>query len=407
VTGTAGYYNETHLQLQTTGSTGGGGGNPTLVATTPANGATDVARNTPIMFIFSEAMAPQQSILWTGADASKFTYSWGFGGQFLTATYSGGFPANTTIGYNLQAGPTGFKDLQGNPLVTPAQGNFTTGTSGGGSTGGGTGVDPCLTGRILRPETAAAPFSNRCNLCRRAIARRCLIRKALHPLLPRTFPTNQTVNTVHVTGPNNIDITLDKLSTPNATIFSAFQQAPSAAALEAAFPAGNYTITASPAGSGVVAVPNVTAVPVPTIQNLTQLKSLDPTKDFVLNFSPFTGAQGQFDSIQIQIQADGSDRHFYAPDYCLNRTLPVTATSTTIPANTFAAGDKLSGSINFNKFSVNSNAIPNTVLSAGAFVSTKFDFTGGSTGSEVHWNTPVINANGRSLSPLRLRQGRR
>jgi hypothetical protein len=39
VTGTAGYYNETHLQLQTTGSTGGGGGNPTLVATTPANGS--------------------------------------------------------------------------------------------------------------------------------------------------------------------------------------------------------------------------------------------------------------------------------------------------------------------------------------------------------------------------------
>jgi hypothetical protein len=237
------------------------------------------------MFIFSEAMAPQQSILWTGADASKFTYSWGFGGQFLTATYSGGFPANTTIGYNLQAGPTGFKDLQGNPLVTPAQGNFTTGTSGGGSTGGGTGVDPCLTGTNTPAGNSSGSVFKSLQFVQTSNSAPVPDTESPASAFATYIPTNQTVNTVHVTGPNNIDITLDKLSTPNATIFSAFQQAPSAAALEAAFPAGNYTITASPAGSGVVAVPNVTAVPVPTIQNLTQLKSLDPTKDFVLNFS--------------------------------------------------------------------------------------------------------------------------
>jgi hypothetical protein len=392
VTGTAGYYNETQFTIETTGSGGGGGGGgPTLVATTPTNGQTDVARNTPVMFIFSQAMAPQQSILWTGVDASKFTYSWGFGGQFLTATYAGGFPANTTIGYNLQAGPTGFKDLQGNALVTPAQGSFTTGTSGGGSTGGGTGgPDPCLTGTNTPSGNSSGSVFKSLQFVQTSNSAPTPDPENPAAAFATYFPTNQTVNSVQVTGPNNLNITVDKI--PLTSFFSTFQEFPSGAALDATFPAGNYTITASPAGSGVVSVPAVSAVPVPTIQNLTQLQTFDPTKDFVLNFSPFTGASGQFDSIQIGINADGNDHHFYAPDYCLNRLLPVTATSVTIPASTFAAGDKLSGYISFNKFTVNANAIPKTTLSAAATVMTKFDFTGGSTGSDVRWNAPQFDA---------------
>jgi hypothetical protein len=388
VTGTAGYYNETQFNIQTTGDGGGGGGdNPTLLTSNPTNGQTDVPRNTTVMFIFSTAMAPQQSIVWTGADASKFTYSWGFGGQFLTATYSGGFNANTTIGWSLLGGPTGFKDLQGNPL-TPAQGSFTTGTSGG-STGG---PDPCLTNTNNPSGGSSGSIFKSLQFVQTSNSAPVPDTESPASVGGTYIPTNQTVNAVQITGPNNINITLDKIALPTGNFFSAFRQFPSAAALDAAFPAGNYTINASPAGSGVVSVQAASALPVPTIQNLTQLQSLDPTKAFTLNFSPFTGASGQFDAIQIIITAAGSDRHFYAPDYCLNRTLPNTATSVTIPANTFQAGDKLSGSISFSKFSVNANAIPNTTLSAAATATTSFDFTGGGNGSEVRWNAPQFDA---------------
>jgi hypothetical protein len=393
VTGTAGYANDTQFTISTGGDGGGGGGDdteaPTLAFTTPTNGQTGVAVNTTVNFIFSEAMAKQQLIQWTGADASKFGYSWSSDGQFLTATYSGGFAANTTITYNLQAGPTGFKDLAGNPLVTPAQGSFTTGT-GGGSTGGGTGVDPCLTDTNKPTTGSSGSVFKALQFVQTSNSAPVPDTKDPAAAFATYFPTNQTVNTVRITGPNNVDITLDKI--PTTSFFSTFQQFPSAAALDAAFPAGNYTITASPAGSGVVNVQAASALPVPTIQNLTQLQALDPTKDFLLNFSPFTGASGQFDNIQITINADGSTRHFYAPDYCLNRTLPNTARSVTIPANTFQAGDKLSGSISFNRFSVNANGIPNTTLSAGVTVTTSFDFTGGSTGSDVRWNAPQYDA---------------
>jgi len=391
VTGTAGYYNETQFSILTGEGNGGGGGNPTLVASNPTNGQTDVARNSTVMFIFSTAMAPQQSIVWTGADASKFSYAWGFGGQFLTATYSGGFNASTTIGWSLLGGPTGFKDLQGNPL-TPAQGSFTTGTSGGGgSTGGGTGNDPCLIGTNTAPAGSSGSVFKMLQFVQTSNSAPVPAPEIPASAFATYNPTNQTVNSVHVTGPNGIDLTLEKI--PFSSLFFASQDFASAAALDATFPAGNYTITASPAGSGVLAVQAASAMPVPTIQNLTQLQSLDPTKAFVLNFSPFTGASGQFDSIQIQINADGSDRHFYAPDFCLPRTLPVTATSVTIPANTFQAGDKLKGHISFNKFAVNTNAIPNTILSAGATATTSFDFTtGGGTGSDVRWNAPQFDA---------------
>jgi hypothetical protein len=400
-TGTAGYYNETQFSVSTTGSGGGGGTTgggtgddttpPALLFTTPTPGSTGVPASSPVVFLFSEAMAKQQSIQWggTGVNAANFTYSWTPDGQALTATYTGGFPANTTVTYALQGGDTGFKDLAGNALPAGAQGSFTTGTSGGGTTGGGTGNDPCRNTNSVPSGTGGGSLFKMLQFTQTGNADPVPDPDAPASAIASYSPaTNQTVTAVKVTPPTGTPITLSNLF----NTYFAIQSFPSAAAMDAVLQPGNYTITVTPVGSGTVVVPAISTIPTPKILNLAALASFDPTKDFVLNFSPFTGASG-FDAIAIDITAPGG-HHFYAPDYCLPRPLPNTATSVTIPANTFSAGDKLSGGIQFSKFSVNSNSIPNTFLSAGAFAITSFDLAGGTTGSGVSFNPPAINPDG-------------
>ncbi len=390
VTGTSGYVHETSFNVSTSGTNGGGGNDttpPTLAFSSPSNNQTGVDLTSPIVFGFSEPMSPQQAIQWQGVDPAKFSYTWQ-GGEALFATYAGGLPANVTVSYSLIGGATGFQDLAGNALAT-TQGSFSTG-AGGGTTGGstgGTGADPCRTqtqtpsgyggGSVFKtleyvqtgnnapvpdPQGAGSAFAT------------------------YSPATNQTVTAVHVTGPNGINITLSNVF----NLFFASQDFPSGAVEDAAFPAGTYTITATPVGSGTLSVPAVATIPVPKISNLAALQSFDPTKDFTVLFAPFTGASAQSDSIFIDVTGSAG-HHFYAPDYCVPRMLAVTATSVVIPANTFTTSDKLQGSISFSRFASNTNAIPNTGLTAGAEVTTSFDLTGGSTGSDVRWNDPTFD----------------
>jgi hypothetical protein len=385
-TASAGYFKENQFSIST--GTGGGGGDdttpPTLAFTTPANGATGQSVTTPVVFFFSEPMARQQSIQWsTNVDPAKFSYSWGTGDQMLTATYSGGFPVNSLITWALTGGATGFKDVAGNALLPGAQGSFTTGTSGGGGTN-----NPCVS--TNQPGTGAgfgSVFKQLQYVQSGNTAPTPDTESPASAFATYTPATNQTVTAVKVTGPNNINVTLEKV----VSTFFAFQDFPSATLLDTAFPAGVYTITATGGGTGTINLPAVSSVPVPRINNLAEFGQLDPTKDFTLTFAPFTGA-GQLDSITITIEGQNGD-HFYAPDYCLNRQLTNTATSVVIPANTFKAGESLTGQITFSTFSVNTNAIPNTTLSALASVSTEFGFTIGG-GSGVRWGNIVMNPDG-------------
>jgi hypothetical protein len=124
------------------------------------------------------------------------------------------------------------------------------------------------------------------------------------------------------------------------------------------------------------AVGSTASVPVPQFLNLSDLITMDVTKAFTLNFKPFTGAAAS-DLISVEIQADQEGGEFHAPDYCKHIDLPNTAVSVTIPANTFLPGHKYSGSIAFMRLALNTNAIPNTYVSAGVMVQTRFDFTQG------------------------------
>jgi hypothetical protein len=101
-TGSAGYYAENQFSIST--GEGGGGDDttpPTLVFTSPTNNATGVATSSPIIFIFDEEMAQQQSIQWSAnVNPANFAYVWGQGNTSLTASYAGGLPANATITCN-------------------------------------------------------------------------------------------------------------------------------------------------------------------------------------------------------------------------------------------------------------------------------------------------------------------
>jgi len=102
---------------------------PALAASTPANGATNVALNSTVSFTFNEPMQAGYSITWSNnVTANQFSYVWSGGGQTLTCTYNTALPASATISWTLN--PTGgaqnFHDTAGNALPGDLTGSFTT-----------------------------------------------------------------------------------------------------------------------------------------------------------------------------------------------------------------------------------------------------------------------------------------
>lgn len=383
--GTAELYNETEFTLVTSGGGGGGGGGdtdaPFLFLTSPTIGATGVSVSTAVSFTFTEPMIRAQSIQWSAnVNAGAFTYAWGNGDKTLTATYAGGFPANATITWTLN--PATFKDLAGNALFAfNLNGSFTTG-SGGGSTN-----DPCNNpgesdgrGFGFLAKTANFVQTGNANPVASGASFAGNYRGA----------SNQTVTAVSVAGP--VNRTMETF----AGFFFLSEQVASAAALDAAVPAGNYTLSATGAGSASLALGAVSQVPIPKINNLVELAAMNPASAFTLNFAPFTGATAN-DSISISITEKNGDGEFHAPDPCKNILLPNTATSVTIPAGAFKAGAQYQGSISFSKGAgFNTNTIPGTTVYANATAQTEFGFTlgGGPQPTALRWTSIRRNANG-------------
>lgn len=116
---------------------------PTLVRSTPPNNATGVAPSSPLQFVFSEPMKPQQQIVWITSpvtiSSNAVVYAWSADGRELTASIPQGWPASQRISWIFQAsipaipgiteGVPSFQDLAGNPLSVGA-GSFTTSAGG-------------------------------------------------------------------------------------------------------------------------------------------------------------------------------------------------------------------------------------------------------------------------------------
>lgn len=390
--GTIEVYNETRFSIST-GAGGDGGGDdttaPILLFVNPPSESSDVPVQSPVTFAFSESMAASQSIEWSAnVNPANFNYSWLNNGQILIATYLPGFPANSTITWKLNpaAGNANFKDLAGNLLaVNQYQGTFTT-------AGGGTGTnDPCNPsgddGRGAGTIFKALNFVQTGNNTPVPDAEMAATFSAFY-----NAGTNQVVSAVSVTGPNGTENLLNLFGN-----FILSQEFSGSAALETAFPAGNYTttVTGTGGGSATIAVGSTGQLPIPQISNLTALQTMIVSNDFTLNFAPFTGA-GASDGIFIEISGDEGQGEFYAPDLCVPRDLPNTATSVVIPSNTFRAGQTYRGSISFSRAGQDSSSIPNTTIVAGVSARTSFEFTigGGVTPNKPMWLDVVRNANG-------------
>jgi hypothetical protein len=387
-TGTAAVFSETEFKLST--GAGGGGGNdttaPILFFTSPQNTATNVSVNATVTFTFSEAMANTQSIEWSpNVNTAALSYAW-INPLTLAVTSRGAFPANAIVTWRLNptaGNPANFRDVAGNPLATAAfLGSFTTGAAPS--------TNPC----DQNPGDDGRGFGNISKVVQYVQTNNAApvlnIETAASFNATYRGASNQNVTAVSVNGPGG-NLALTNLF----GFFLASRSFPTPAALEAAFPAGNYTVTANGAGAATVALGSTGQIPVPQINNLTALASMDVTKDFVLNFAPFTAA-GASGGIFISINSTDGEGEFHAPDPCIPRDLPNTATSVLIPANTFKAGQKYSGSISFSRSSFDTNAIPSTTVSASVSATTTFEFTPGGTNQPAQpaWTSFTRNADG-------------
>jgi len=386
-TGLAYLYNETEFPL-ILGSGGGGGGDttpPTLAIVFPASGSITNLPTMPVSFAFSEEMAPVHAIEWSAnVNTAGLNYMWSDETTLVVFSITG-FPDNATITWKLNptaGGPNNFRDKVGNPLAM-VQGSFSTGTGGGGP------VDPCDGGNGLDSGFGSV---QKVTSYRQAGNSAPVLEVPLPAALLGSYRAapQQTVTAVSITGPAG---TATLQNTFGFFVYNAEFVTP--AALDAAAPAGNYTINATGAGSAVLALGAAASVPAPRLNNLSEMAAMNAAQAFTLQFGAFAGA-GPGDSITISIASTDGASEFSAPNQCKGIELPVTATSLVIPANTFKAGQTLRGSISFSRFSFNTNAIPNTSVSAGVTATTNFELTlgGGGQPSQPRFTGMTRNPNG-------------
>lgn len=353
----------------TTGEGGGSGGDeaPTLIAVKPANGATSVSVTTTVVFEFDQEMkenpllggfppAVPGAIAWggTGVTASKFSYAWSADGRTLTCTYAGGLPGETLITWALN--PAGavikLESAAGEPLETGRySGQFTTGEGGS----GGEDCDP-----DGYPETWGTYSLSKMAMYQQT-STADPVPDGESPFMFGVFLTSPQAGPALTAGtltlPDNSTKTLEAIFS-----FLSYSDTPATeAALNAAYPPGNYTLRFTQSGQAerviTMTMPAVT-IPVPKIANFNEAQTVNAAQDFTLRWNAFTGA-GAADYLSVMVTDTNGNVMFQAPNLCIPRELPVTATSTVIPANALQTDKTYRGTLTFGRmFYSSTNAVP-------------------------------------------------
>jgi hypothetical protein len=134
--------------------------------------------------------------------------------------------------------------------------------------------------------------------------------------------------------------------------------------------------------------------PTPKILNFVEAQSINAAADFTLQWNGFAGA-GPQDHISMYLSDTNGNVVFQAPDPCIPRELPVTATSVLIPANTLRSNQTYQANILFGRVFYNStNDVPGMAGYGDIIRNTRFAVATGTGGSV----TPVAS----SLSEVRL-----
>jgi hypothetical protein len=333
-----------------------------LLSSNPANNTPNVPVNTPVSFMFLSAMAPAYKVDWSGSiDASKFTYKWSADAKTLTCTYTGNFPANTTISWTLD--PSVFKDTSGGELMAVNNsGSFTTGS------GESNPNDPCNGGGTNSNSGALSMFKS-INYIQTSTA------------APAIDPDSGATFGVFLKGSATDPVSQASFQLPNGTTksvtnffgsFMFYDQFSTEAAMDAAYPSGAYKFTiktASGTSTMTLTVP-ASGPPTPHISNFTEVQAFNPTADLTVRWDPFTGV-----AVDDSISFDMNDQtvNFHAPDPCVPRELKNTDISILVPRNTFGTGTLIDGSLTFGKVgSFDTNSIPGIAGFSGYSKMTSF-----------------------------------
>lgn len=370
--------------------------NPQLGSSVPANNASGVPINTTVEFRFNTPMRkdvpPAVSWTGTGIDPAKFIYNWSIDGRILFCDYTTNFPKTTVITWLLNPAAAAVK-LQGtNGLPLPADtftGSFITSAA-----------NPDCNQNPYPITWGSYGISKRSDFVQTSSAdpdpgdeESAFVFTAF---VTGGSAEGGPITAASFTPPSGSAITISNLFGTGTF----FDLAPDETALNTAYPAGAYTIrfTRTPDPERVITMtmpPN--APPIPKILNFEAAQSINAGSDFTLQWNGFTGADAD-DFISLYIMETNGPIVFQAPDLCVPRPLPVTATSIVIPANTLSSNRTYNAGILYGGiFYFSTNAVPQMAGSGAVYRNTRFTLsTGSSTGGTN--NPPTAS----TISDIRL-----
>lgn len=349
------------------------------VTSDPADGATGVSVNGPIIFTFSSAVDPAQTFTAFTSTTGGFylvNSTWSSGNTVLTCTPTSPFPTNTTIDWSVIVNVT--------PMPVISQGSFTTGTKGGGGSGG-SGTNAITTfsvGKLyLYQQTNASLPSVQTNFAYGFIATVGL-------------ESNITATAVTVKIPNASSATgLSQNFLAHEDYYFYDYNNTSQTTFESTYPQGAYpfTVTGNSNLQVTVTMPTTMQQPnAPHISNFAATQTIDPTKPFTFTWDAFTGGTSS-DYIGFSVN-DDKGVAFHTPYLgtndlsSTNKVLTGTATSVLMPANTLSANSNYTAQLIFYRFVAVSNSTYATIAYRAS--GTDFNVITKGTSSAV---TPVVS----------------
>lgn len=328
---------------------------PTITMTVPSTGATGVSTSAPVVFTFSTGMDTTATTATFYDVTASFTMVpvipvWSSGNTVLTCTPSPAFGINHNIEWIVSG-----QDTIGNPLGGVPAGSFTTGTGGG---GGNSNTNP---GTVF--VVGKAWFYNQTGTSAPVL-------DTNNPYVfegSTTLISNRTATAVTLTLPTaGVSNLVQNFADP--WDFYLYDFNTNLSAFNASFPAGNYTFTVySNALNQQVTVnlPGYTQPNAPHVSNWAAAQTINPSLPFTLTWDAFSGG-GSTDYVALAIET-----LYQTPGFGQTNSLKGTATSVTIPANTFAANTNYTADLTFIHAAVTTNG---TIVTE-AFVASYTTFT--------------------------------
>ncbi len=346
----------------------------TTITSNPADGASGVSVSAPVVFTFSSAVDPSQTMATFFSTTPFGNYpvasSWNSGDTVLTCTPTSPFPGNTTINWAVIV-------QSATPVI--GQGTFSTGTNSTGG-GGGSGTNAITTfsvGKLyLYEQTNTSPPSFNTNFAYGITA-------------TTSLASNRTATAITVTIPGHSSPTnLTQNFVAHEDYFFFDYNNTNQATFESTYPQGNYVfnVTGNSNQQVTVNMPTSMAQPnAPHISNFTAAQSVNASNAFTVTWDAFQGGTAA-DYIGLSVD-DDSGVAFHTPYPGTNGVLVGTALSATIPAHTLVAGSNYTAEVVFYRFTTVSNKTYATVGYRASGTQFNIITTGGSSGSPA----PVVS----------------